>query len=372
MHSPQKKTKAGRTARGYSHTFRELEAAGAGGANGTPSGTAASAAEGLGAPKELAEQAAAAVRAGRLDEADALFRRALDAFEALVVQAGATGQDVTKEAQVDALRCASGLAGVLKRQGKGEEAAQVYMRSIAAAEPALGPAHPATLAVVNNAALLLAELGNDEAAQLFRRALGGFELALGAEHPDTLSAALNLANHFADTGQLDEAAPLYRRAVDGFQAALGDAHPCTLSALNALATLQAEQEKLEEALATFERARAGFEAALGAEHPETLSTVSNMVRAVRGCGEEGRRRSRCRLCVCVWLWRAGGVGVWGWSALCCLFVRSAPEFADRRLCVRVSRVLVRARACFAVGCGRRRCSPSCSAPQRRRRSTAKL
>ena len=63
------------------------------------------------------------------------------------------------------------------------------------------------------------------------------EKALGPAHPDTLATVNNLANLLSDQGKLDEAEPLYRRALAGKEEALGPAHPSTLNSVGNLAIL---------------------------------------------------------------------------------------------------------------------------------------
>jgi hypothetical protein len=57
----------------------------------------------------------------------------------------------------------------------------------------LGPAHPSTLAALNNLALLRQRDGDAEGAlALLRRSLAGQRAGLGARHPDTLTTLGNV------------------------------------------------------------------------------------------------------------------------------------------------------------------------------------
>jgi hypothetical protein len=120
--------------------------------------------------------------------------------------------------------------------------AVLYRRALAGREEALGPAHPDTLTLVNNLAVLLKSLGKyDEAEPLYWRALAGKEEALGPAHPSTLTSVGNLARLLGSQGRYDEAEPLMRRDLAGCEKALGPAHPDTLKSSGNLAELLKSQ-----------------------------------------------------------------------------------------------------------------------------------
>jgi hypothetical protein len=60
---------------------------------------------------------------------------------------------------------------------------------------------------------------------LFRRALDSRERVLGPAHPDTLASVNNLAGCLYALGDAAGALPLYRRAAVGFERLLGPDHP---------------------------------------------------------------------------------------------------------------------------------------------------
>ncbi len=248
---------------------------------GSPNGSGAEDA------KALASRAETLARAGNIEEAEALYRKAVAANEEqLAAAAGNGGVTARDSILMDALRASAGLARLLRMQGAYDEAESIYRSSLARAEGWLGPSHPGTLKVTNFLALLLSEIDGrgEEAALLFKRALLGFESGAGPTHPDTLSIVSNLANLHADLGELDEAASLYRRAVAGLAESLGPQHPATCSSRNGLATLLAEKGELESAMPLCLQALEGFEASLGAGHPETLSCVHTLATMRRDAG----------------------------------------------------------------------------------------
>ena len=185
-----------------------------------------------------------------------------------------------EERAVSALQDA--LAGLLRHQGKLDEAEPLYRDAVAERRKALGDAHPDTLSSVNNLAIVLRLQGKlNKAEPLCRDALAGRRKALGDAHPDTLSSLNHLAGLLRDQGKLDEAEPLCRDALAGRRKALGDAHPDTLSSVNNLAGLLRDQGKLDEAEPLYRDSLAGRRKALGDAHPDTLSSVSNLAMLLK-------------------------------------------------------------------------------------------
>src|SRR5467141_734943 len=159
-------------------------------------------------------------------------------------------------------------------QGKLDEAEKMYQRALQAKEKALGPDHTSILLTVNNLGLLYADQGKlDEAEKMYQRALQGKEKALGPDHTSTLLTVNNLGNLYANQGKLDEAEKMYQRALQGKEKALGPDHTSTLDTVNNLGLLYATQGKLDEAEKMCHRAMQGMEKAWGPDHRSTLNTV---------------------------------------------------------------------------------------------------
>ena len=124
----------------------------------------------------------------------------------------------------DTLTSVHNLASLLKALGKLDEAEPLYRWALEARERTLGKEHPDTLTSVNNLALLLQDMGKLDGPSRCRRALEARERALGKEHPSTLRSVSNLASLLQDMGKLDEAEVLYRRALEAFERTLGKEH----------------------------------------------------------------------------------------------------------------------------------------------------
>lgn len=116
----------------------------------------------------------------------------------------------------------------------------------------LGDAHPHTLATLNNLAGVLKEQGRlDEAEPMYRRALETLERVNGEQHPNTLAAMNNLATLLVDLGRLDDAEPLFRGALRRLREVLDEGHPTVLGITHNLANLLRRQGKLDQAAAMF-------------------------------------------------------------------------------------------------------------------------
>ena len=149
---------------------------------------------------------------GKLDEAVARYRRAL-------------------ELRPDYAEAQNNLGNALKEQGKLDETVACYRRALEL-KPDFAEAH-------NNLGNALKEQGKlDEAVFCYRRAL---EL-----EPDYAEAQINLGNALKDQGKLDEAVACYRRALE--------LKPDFAAAHYNLGNALKEQGKLDEAVACYRRA----------------------------------------------------------------------------------------------------------------------
>ncbi|KAI7770703.1 hypothetical protein LZL87_004490 [Fusarium oxysporum] len=203
---------------------------------------------------------------GKLLEAEAMYKRALEGYEK------ALGQD-----HISTLNIINNLGVLYRDQGKLLEAEAMYKRAIEGYEKALGQDHISTLNTVNNLGALYVGQGKLlEAEAMFKRALEGREKALGQDHISTLNTVNNLGALYAGQGKLLESEAMYKRALEGYKKALRKDHISTLNTVNNLGALYAGQGKLLEAEAIYKRALEGYEKALGQDHISTLNTVNNL------------------------------------------------------------------------------------------------
>jgi tetratricopeptide (TPR) repeat protein len=176
----------------------------------------------------------------------------------------------------------------------------LFERALAIYEQALGPAHPATAASLNNLAELFRAQGDYAAARpLFERALAVHEQALGPAHPATAASLNNLAELFRAQGDYVAARPLCERALAICEQALGPAHPDTAMSLNNLAALLESQGDPVMAQRYHERALAIREAALGPVHPDTAQSLQWIGRLLWQAGDRDGARTYLQRAVAI-------------------------------------------------------------------------
>ncbi|KOO35380.1 tpr repeat-containing protein, partial [Chrysochromulina tobinii] len=212
---------------------------------------------------------------GKLDEAEPLFR------EALEVQRATLG-----DWHPDTLASINNLGNLLKVQGKHDEAEPLLRQALEVQRATLGDRHPDTLGSIHNLGLLLKDQGKlDEAEPLVREALEAMRATLGDRHPHTLATINNLGNLLQDQGKLDKAEPLLREALEARRALLGGRHPVTLSSINNLGTLLKVQGKRDEAEPLLREALEAMRATLGNRHPHTLASIGNLGTLLQAQGK---------------------------------------------------------------------------------------
>ena len=185
---------------------------------------------------------------GRYDEAEPLYKRALEA------QIRVLG-----EAHADTLTSINGLAVLYKAQGRGAQAERLLKRAQEASERTLGKEHPNTLIGINNLALLYHALGRyAQAEALSKRVLEVRERVLGKEHPLTLASVNNLAGLYSSQGRDVEAEQLHKRALEARERVLGEEHPETLMSMSNLAGLYFERRDWIRAAQFWQRSTAAI------------------------------------------------------------------------------------------------------------------
>ncbi len=202
---------------------------------------------------------------GRFSEAEALYRRVLDASERTL------GPE-----HPHTLTTMNNLAAMSYQRKKYPEAEAMYRRALETQERTLGPDHPDTLTSTNNLATLFDNQGRyDEAEPLHRRALEARERILGVEHPHTLMSVATFGGWYFVQGRYDEAESLTRRALEVRERILGSEHPDTLTSLFALGSVYSKQGRYEDAGTLYRRAFEGAARVLGPEHPLTTLIAGN-------------------------------------------------------------------------------------------------
>lgn len=145
------------------------------------------------------------------------------------------------------LRTLNNLAGVLRKQGKYEQAEEMYRQTFELQKRVLGLQHPKTLASMNDLAIMLSEQGKDEqAVQMHQQVLAGREGYLRSDHDTTSSTFKSPSNPYHDQDKLAET---YSRAQVETVPTPGPGHasnPTTIKDPSKMYTVQSRLDKLEQ------------------------------------------------------------------------------------------------------------------------------
>jgi tetratricopeptide (TPR) repeat protein len=210
--------------------------------------------------------------AARFDDAEALYRRALE-------------NTPDEFAQATIWHNLGGIEHARGRHAAGEPYAR---RSVELRERVLGPDHLAVAADIAALAALVQEQGRlDEAERLYRRAMTIQEAELGPDHYELAVNCNNLGALNAARGEPETAQRFYERAVRIKRTLLGDDHPDLAMTLHNLGVLHARVGDHDAAAERLERSHAIFTTALGPDHPKTRASRRELQRlpaAVRRSG----------------------------------------------------------------------------------------
>jgi CHAT domain-containing protein/Tfp pilus assembly protein PilF len=213
-------------------------------------------------------------RQGKLDEARQLYERARDIYERAF---GGRHPEVA--------RTLAALSGIASNGGDFARARELGERALQIAASA-EPRDPIVEAVAaNNLALALFQLNDHAGAQQrLEQALHAYEAALGADHPEVAKTLNNLANVVGDSGDLSEARRLYERSIAIQERRQGRDHPDVALNVNNLAEIFFLVGDFESSAALFERALRVLERAYGPGHTRVAMALGNLgqVRAAQG------------------------------------------------------------------------------------------
>ena len=177
--------------------------------------------------------------------------------------------------------CLSTLAGVLKAQGKLEDAKTALERSLAIRKRLPGSTHT-VIAETYNLARVLAEQGRwKEAEGLYREAIAGWEASLGPDHPNVAAGLTSLATLLQSRHRFDDAARLLDRARAIDEKRFPPDHPRIAYDLNNAAALASARKHYRESEELLLRAEAILENRLPAGHPELGRVLANLADIYR-------------------------------------------------------------------------------------------
>ena len=213
---------------------------------------------------------------GRYDEAEPLFREALE-----------TCRLTLGDRHEDTLASINNVGLLLHAKGDLASAEPLLREALDVGRETLGHRHSSTLAYINNVGMLLQDKGDLAAAEpLMCEALEVRRATLGGWHPKTLASMSSLGMLLHLKGDLTAAELQYRETLEGRRTALGNQHPDTLASVNSLGTLLHAKGDLGAALPLFAEDLEGCRAQHGPEHAETQLAACNLIKVLRLVGED--------------------------------------------------------------------------------------
>jgi tetratricopeptide (TPR) repeat protein len=177
-------------------------------------------------------------RSGRLDEAEALFKKSIALLEKTV---GPIHPDLAKSL--------NNLAELYRIQNRGTEAEAMHQRILAIRERTLGPNHPDVAKSLNNLALIYhAQKRNAMAETYYRRAISIWEKTPPADSSELAMSLNNLATLYSAEGRYSEAETFFRRSLMTWEKAFGPDHPDSVTSLENYAVLLRQMNRETEAM----------------------------------------------------------------------------------------------------------------------------
>ncbi|KAL8691015.1 MAG: hypothetical protein Q9218_003669 [Villophora microphyllina] len=165
---------------------------------------------------------------GKHQEAEDFYRTAHRGYE--------TECPYDKDATLDMLRTAGGLADLLRMHGRYQEAENSYREAWQGYKKHLGSDHPQTTFMLTNLAISCRNQGKFSDAETYlEESVKIFRKSLGSDHPNSLRALMNLSICIDKQGHYKEAEAKYREVLKGREQKLGLKHPHTQRTIERLA-----------------------------------------------------------------------------------------------------------------------------------------
>lgn len=167
------------------------------------------------------------------------------------------------------------------QQGRYEEAERLFRAAIEQAEQ-FGSLDPRLADSLNQLAIFYATQHKfSQAEPLFQRSLGVSVAALGPDHPDVAIVLRNMGILKASMRNYAEADVLLSRSLFLTNRALGQEHPLVAVTMRTIAVFQAVQGHYGEAERYIRRSVEISERTLGSEHPEVAASLDVFAQVLR-------------------------------------------------------------------------------------------
>jgi tetratricopeptide (TPR) repeat protein len=183
-------------------------------------------------------------REGKLDEAEAIFREALQVDN----RQGRTDDP-------DRVLPLSYLAALLMQQGRVAEAEPLQREALRIAQATLPPDHPELAFATTGMASVLQQTGKlEEAEQLYRQAVTMLRSAGPSQSDDLAETLISVGKILKMRGRPDEAEPIFREALDIKRKVFSADHTQTAIATSLLASVLGRPDQQAEADALYRQA----------------------------------------------------------------------------------------------------------------------
>ena len=211
---------------------------------------------------------------GRDPEAESLMRRAITCLER------------TAPDSLDLVKGRNNLAALMARRGDLEEAEQLYRQALEIKRLATGTESVEMAAGLNNLGAVLIRRGRPgDALPLLHQALNIRRRVRGSPHPETALTLSNIGQALEQIGDLEGSLSYNEDAAAMRRLLYEDGHPALLATLNNTGHLFHELGRLDEAEALLQEALAHAESRLGDSHPNTAILRRNLAAVLVDRGQ---------------------------------------------------------------------------------------
>ena len=207
---------------------------------------------------------------GKFDDAEALFREALEMARKLYPELSLEIAEVTE-----------GLAAALGNKGDYEAAEALYRDSIELRRSLHGNSHLLVASTQNSLGLLLRNRGdNASSRELLEEALEIRRSNLGDEHPDVADSMNALGAVLISSGDLDAAEELYLELIDIYRRLHGERHTMVARSIHNLASVLTSKRELTRAETRLREALDMNRELLEQGHPVIGLTLYNLANVL--------------------------------------------------------------------------------------------
>ncbi|CAJ1945027.1 unnamed protein product [Cylindrotheca closterium] len=216
-------------------------------------------------------------RQGRLEDAMAIYEKSLKIN---------TEKNLIEGEQSSVADTYNSMGGVLEGQGKLEDAMAMYEKSLEIKIKNLGGEHSSVAVTYSNMAIVLQGKGRlEDAMAMYEKSLKITIKNLGGEHSSVAITYSNMAGVLQGQGKLEDAMKTYEKSLEINIKNLGGEHSTVAITYNNMGLVLERQGRFEDAMAMYEKSLAIDIRNLGGEHSSVADTYNNMASVLEGQGK---------------------------------------------------------------------------------------